>query len=139
MNKNIAKLLLIILIASTFSGCSLNIKQTNNSSNNKQQLTSLDSSHGLSEETINLIAYNFFFSQSEIVFKKGQNVNIDLYSADGQHDIYIEGYNIQSTVVDTNNKTNLKFTADKAGEFAFYSSVGNQKELGLSGKIIVVE
>lgn len=139
MNKNLGKFLLIFFSLTAISGCSLNNEKVNINNSEKKLTNNLDSSHASNNGDINLIAYNFFFSQNKLIVKKDQAVNIELYSADGQHDLYIDGYNIQSTIVDTNNKTNIKFTADKVGEFEYYSTVGNQKELGLVGKLIVVE
>lgn len=138
-NNKIIYLLLALILPISLSGCSLSPinNKTENQITKKEMI--FDSSHNSStnEVDIELIAYNFFFSQNTITVKQGAKVNINLTSVDGQHDIFIEGYNVQSTLADINNQTNIIFVADKVGEFSFYSTVGIEKELGLSGKLIV--
>ena len=134
--------LLLLIATISLSGCSFadfSLDQFKTTSETKPVINNKNIPIENSAKEINIVAYNFFYSTSEITVHKGDKITINLSSADGQHDITINDFNIQSTVVDLSNSTKISFVADKAGEFEFYSSIGNQKELGLVGKLIVLE
>jgi len=82
-------------------------------------------------------AENFSFSMDEIRVKKGDTVQINLLSADGFHDWVVDEFGAAAERVNTGQKSIVIFTADKAGEFEYYCSVGNHRAMGMKGKLIV--
>ncbi len=148
--KKINLFLLIILLTS-LSGCGLtnetktavkpvaNIPSINeteiNTETDETSTTTTEVESG--DKIFNLNIYNFFYSPKELRARVGDQITINLNSVDGLHDFTLDEFKIQSTVIDTNNKTSVTFTADKAGEFEFYSSIGEQQQLGLKGLLIV--
>lgn len=88
-------------------------------------------------QTFNVTAQNFAFSTSQIKAKKGAQITINLESADGFHDLVIEGYGVGTSRVNTGEKTSVTFTADQSGTFAFFCSVGSHRTMGMEGSFIV--
>ncbi|MBI2436688.1 MAG: cupredoxin domain-containing protein [Candidatus Magasanikbacteria bacterium] len=82
---------------------------------------------------------NFEFSQKEISVTKGQKVTINFESTSGFHDWTIDEFNARTEQVNSGEKTSVTFTADKAGEFEYYCSVGEHRKIGMIGKFIVTE
>lgn len=88
---------------------------------------------------VNITGKNFAFSQTEIQVKKGDFVRINFKSTDGLHDVTIDAFNAKTDRVSTGNSSSVDFGADKAGTFEFYCSVGNHRQMGMIGKLIVEE
>ena len=80
---------------------------------------------------------NYDFNPREIRVKKGDVVTIHFKDTDGFHDLRIEGYNVGSERIRANTESGFTFTADKAGTFAYYCSVGSHRAQGMEGKLIV--
>ena len=93
--------------------------------------------NGPAVKTFNLSARNFAFSQTEIRVKKGDKVKVVLTSADGFHDWAIDEFNAKTERVNTGATTELEFTADTAGSFQYYCSVGQHRQMGMVGTLIV--
>ncbi|MDO8600386.1 MAG: cupredoxin domain-containing protein [bacterium] len=80
---------------------------------------------------------NFAFSQNEIRVKKGDRVKIEFESTGGFHDWTNDTFNARTAQVNTGGKAFVEFVADTTGEFEFYCSVGNHRQMGMKGKLIV--
>ncbi len=81
----------------------------------------------------------YYFSTEEITVNKGDTVHITLTSEEGMHNIVIDEFNVQSDVVNEGEAITIEFVADKAGEFEYYCSVGNHRQMGMVGTLIVEE
>ena len=82
-------------------------------------------------------ANNFSFSPTELRVKRGDSIKITLVSGEGFHDFVVEEFNARSASVNTRQETVIEYVADKEGEFEFYCSVGNHRQMGMRGKLIV--
>lgn len=80
---------------------------------------------------------NFSFSQNEIQVKKGDRVKINFESANGFHDWTVAEFNAKTAQVNVGGKASVEFVADKTGEFEYYCSVGQHRQMGMKGKLIV--
>jgi plastocyanin len=80
---------------------------------------------------------NFEFSLKEIRVVKGDYVRINFTSTDGFHDWMLDEFNVATERVTTGNSASVEFVADKTGSFEYYCSVGNHKELGMKGALII--
>lgn len=80
---------------------------------------------------------NFRFSQTEIRVKKGGRVKIDFESMNGFHDWVVDEFSAKTNQVNTGGKASVEFVADKTGEFEYYCSVGQHRQMGMKGKLIV--
>jgi len=88
-------------------------------------------------QKVEIEASNFEFSISEIRVKKGQRVRIVLKNTEGFHDFVIDEFNAATAQIQEGEEDSIEFMADKEGEFFFYCSVGQHRELGMEGKLIV--
>jgi cytochrome c oxidase subunit 2 len=80
----------------------------------------------------------FYFKPNEIRVKQGQKVTVTLTNAGGMHDFVIDELNVKSEMIDgAGSTTTVEFTPDKKGTFEFYCSVGNHRQMGMKGTLIV--
>lgn len=84
-------------------------------------------------------AGNFYFSEKEIRVKKGDVVEIVLNNEGGFHDLVIDEFDVATKRLQGGEQDSVRFVADTAGSFEYYCSVGNHRELGQWGTLIVEE
>jgi plastocyanin len=89
------------------------------------------------EVSFNVGGSNFAFTTDEISVKKGDKVTINFVSNDGFHDWKVDEFDAATEQVNTGGATSVTFTADQAGSFEYYCSVGNHRALGMVGTLIV--
>ena len=91
---------------------------------------------------VTLTGENFKFvingkDNSDINVKQGEKVKITFKVTDGFHDWVVDEFNAKTTKVKAGETTTVEFTADKKGTFEYYCSVGDHKQKGMKGKLIV--
>jgi len=89
------------------------------------------------EQAITVEGGSFYFKPNEIKVKKGEKVKITFTNAGGMHDFVIDEFNVKSEMLQDGATTTVEFTPDKAGTFEFYCSVGNHRQMGMKGNLIV--
>jgi len=82
-------------------------------------------------------ASNYKFSPTTITVKQGEKTRIVLKNSDGMHDFKVDELNIATAVIQGGQEDFVEFTADKPGQYEFYCSVGNHRQMGMKGKLIV--
>jgi cytochrome c oxidase subunit II len=80
---------------------------------------------------------SFKFSPTEIRVKQGDKVRVTLNNTNGMHDFVIDEFNVKTKVIQGAGSDVVEFTADKKGTFEYYCSVGNHRQMGMVGKLIV--
>ncbi len=80
---------------------------------------------------------NFEFSVKEMRVSKGDRVRIVFRNAGGVHDWTIDEFGAATQVIQAGQEEVIEFVADKTGVFEYYCSVGNHRQLGMRGKLIV--
>jgi len=80
---------------------------------------------------------NFTFTPSTITVKKGDTVKITFKSEGGAHDLTIPDFNVQTNILQSGKEEIIQFTADKTGTFEYFCSVGNHKQMGMKGQLVV--
>jgi plastocyanin len=88
---------------------------------------------------VNVSARNFSYNPTEIRVKRGDTVKIVLNVEAGMHDWVVDEFDARTDVVSTGETTEVTFIADQAGEFEYYCSVGNHRQMGMVGTLIVEE
>lgn len=76
---------------------------------------------------------NFSFTPSSITVNKGDRVKITFNNTDGFHDFVIDTYGVATKQTKAPTTEVLEFTADKAGSFEYYCSVGSHRAMGMKG------
>lgn len=89
------------------------------------------------QKTIEVIGQNFSFAPVIISVKKGDKVTVNFKSAEGFHDFVIDEFNVKTETIGTGKTATVSFTADKAGTFEYYCSVGNHRATGMKGTLTV--
>lgn len=79
------------------------------------------------------------FSLKDISVKKGERIKVTFKNGGGTHDWRLEGYNVGTEVLQNGASESVEFVADEAGEFEYYCSVGNHREMGMWGTLTVTE
>lgn len=87
--------------------------------------------------TVKLTAVSFKFSQNEIRVEQGQKVKVELAVEKGLHNWVVDEFNAATDQVTAGNTTSVEFVASKKGTFEYYCSVGNHRQMGMVGKLIV--
>lgn len=81
---------------------------------------------------------NFEFDPATITVSKGDTVKITFKDSDGTHNLVIGGYDVSTKTVGPGKEDSVTFVADKTGTFEYYCSVANHKDLGMTGKLVVI-
>lgn len=84
-----------------------------------------------------LTAKPYSFTPAEISVNKGDTVKITLSNIEGFHDWVIDEFNARTERINAGQTATVQFVADKAGTFEFYCSVGNHRQMGMKGNLIV--
>ena len=84
-----------------------------------------------------LVAKPFSFTPAEISVNKGDTVKITLNNVEGFHDWVIDEFNARTERINGGQTAIVQFVADKSGTFEFYCSVGNHRQMGMRGNLIV--
>lgn len=79
----------------------------------------------------------FYYKPNEIRVKKGEKVKVVLSSKDMVHDFVIDELGVRTAVIKAGDTGTVEFTADKAGTFEYYCSIGQHRKNGMVGKLIV--
>lgn len=90
-----------------------------------------------SVKTFNVTGANFRFDPATINVKKGERVRIVFKSLDMQHDLDITELNVDSPVTVAGETSEFEFTADRAGKFEYFCSVGQHRANGMVGTLVV--
>lgn len=88
-------------------------------------------------KTFTLEGGGFRFTPNEIRVKKGDKVKVVLNVLDMQHDFVVDELDIRTKIGKAGETVEVEFTANTAGEFEFYCSVGSHRAQGMVGTFIV--
>lgn len=88
-------------------------------------------------KTFTVTGRGFSFSPKEMRVKKGDKVKIIFTNAEGFHDFVIDEFNVRTAKISSGKSETIEFTANKAGTFEYYCSVGNHRAMGMKGSLIV--
>jgi plastocyanin len=101
---------------------------------------------GVSEEIggeavvqFNVTGKNFTFDPTEMRVKVGDRVRINFSVTEGNHDLVIDGLGVATKRLTAGQSDAVEFVVSEAGTFEYYCSVGNHRELGMVGSLIVSE
>ncbi len=79
----------------------------------------------------------FEFSMKEIRVKEGDRVRVFFNNTEGFHDWGIDEFNARTKQLQAGENDSVEFVADKKGTFEYYCSVGNHRQMGMVGNLIV--
>jgi plastocyanin len=88
-------------------------------------------------QTITVEGGNFYFKPNEIKVKMGTPVKLTFSNSQGFHDFVIDDLDIKTQQITAGNNEVVEFTPTKKGKYEFYCSVGQHKQMGMKGTLIV--
>ena len=88
---------------------------------------------------VSVEAGSFYFKPSEITVKKGEKVKIVMRSVSLMHNFTVDELNVQLPIVKNGDTGTVEFIPDRVGTFEYYCSVGEHRQNGQAGKLIVTE
>lgn len=80
---------------------------------------------------------SFRFTPAEIRVKTGDTVRITFKNEEGMHDLRLDEFNVATKVIPGGQQETVEFVANKAGQYEYYCSVGQHRQLGMKGTLIV--
>jgi len=87
--------------------------------------------------TIEMNAGAYYYEPTVINAKKGEKIRLVFYSIDMMHDFNIDELGVVVPITKAGETSTIEFTADTAGTFEYYCSVGNHRAQGQVGTLIV--
>jgi len=90
-----------------------------------------------SVKTVEVSGKNFEFMPKEIRVKQGDTVKIVFNNTQGFHDFVVDEFNIKTSQINAPGTETVEFIADKKGTFEYYCSVGQHRQMGMVGTLIV--
>ncbi len=88
-------------------------------------------------QTLTVEAANFSFSPNTIKVKKGTKIKITFKSNQGTHDFVLNDFKVRTKLLQANQSQTVEFTANKVGSFEYYCSVGDHRQMGMKGTLVV--
>jgi heme/copper-type cytochrome/quinol oxidase subunit 2 len=88
-------------------------------------------------KTIEMEAGSFYYNPKSVTVKKGQKVVINLKAVDMMHNINIDELNVHSKTVSSGSTITVEFVADKVGTYEYYCAVGQHRQKGQVGTLVV--
>lgn len=89
-------------------------------------------------KTFAVAASNFKFTPAEIRVKQGETVRVTLTNDSPMpHDWRLDDFSVFTKVIAKGQTDTVEFVASKKGTFEYYCSVGNHRQQGMVGKLIV--
>jgi plastocyanin len=79
----------------------------------------------------------FYFSPKEIRVKRGDRVKINFVNKEGLHDWVIDEFSVRTPQIQAGQAASVEFVADRTGQFEYYCSVGQHRQMGMIGTFIV--
>lgn len=142
MNKKVSVILVLIVLAGVGvmamkKGPSSALPS--NSEMTKESSKSASETVAAKDGMITVESSSFKFVPNAISVKKGVKTKLVLNNVDGMHDFVVDDLAIKTKIVKGAGQDTVEFTADKAGSYEFYCSVGNHKAMGMVGTLVVEE
>ncbi len=97
------------------------------------------SADGPGIKEIKVTNQGFTFIPAEIVVKKGDTVRLTYENGGGFHDWVLDEFGAATAKMPGGKSQTVEFSADTAGSFEFYCSVGNHRAMGMWGRFTVLE
>lgn len=79
----------------------------------------------------------FSFTPNTIRVKKGDSVRVVFRNSAGLHNFVIDEFGVRTDVINAGEEAAAEFVADKVGTFKFYCGVGNHRQKGMEGTLVV--
>lgn len=114
-----------------------NVPPTNTATNTPGGTNVVNTAPQPTTRTFTITGQDFSYSPNEIRVKQGDTVKISFKNAGGFHDFVLDEFGVKTDSIASGATANVEFVADKTGTFEYYCSVGNHRQMGMKGNLIV--
>jgi plastocyanin len=88
-------------------------------------------------KTFTVTGANYSYDVKEMKVKKGDTVTVLFKNAEGFHDWNLDEFAAHTKKIQAGAEETVSFVASKTGTFEYYCSVGNHRQMGMKGNLIV--
>ena len=88
-------------------------------------------------QTFTLDSFNYGYSEEVIRVPAGTEVTINLTNSGGFHDWVLDEFGAATAKISAGDTTSVTFVAGTPGTYEYYCSVGNHRDQGMVGTLIV--
>lgn len=147
---------LVLISGAVFSGCSLLPgKNQEPPSEKNMQAPAVEETQVMPEKTdeamesstpdammeegkmVKIVADDFKYDVKEIKVKKGEKLTVSVMNSKGFHDFVIDELAVNSGMLEVGNTMELEIPTDKPGTYEYYCSVGQHRQMGMKGTLII--
>jgi plastocyanin len=83
---------------------------------------------------------NFDFNPEQIQVRRGDRVRLTFTSESGFHDWVVDEIpDAKTNRLNSGQSQTIEFVADRVGTFEYYCSVGNHRQMGMVGSLVITE
>lgn len=136
MNKTAISIIIVIILV---VGVVLAMNSTKDESVQNQDQTPAQSKTTGEVKEFVVEGNNFKFAPTTLTVKKGDRVRVVFKNTGGLHDFVIDEFQVATKQIQGNTEDVVEFVADKAGQFEYYCSVGQHRQMGMKGTLTVQE
>lgn len=102
----------------------------------ENETQSADSEEGTVKEFV-IENEGMSFKTKQLTVNKGDTVRITFKNTGGFHDWVLDEFNAKTKQLQAGEEETIEFVADKSGDFEYYCSVGNHRQMGMKGTLTV--
>jgi plastocyanin len=130
----------VMALSNRSEDTNINIDQSATSTNSVSTTTATTTNATTTQGSIREFVVTgtpFKFDVSSIKVKQGDVVKVTFKNAVGTHDWVLDDFNVRTKVLAAGAQETVQFVANKRGSFEYYCSVGNHRQQGMVGTLIV--
>ena len=88
-------------------------------------------------KVVEVVADDFKYDVKEIRVKQGEKLTVSVMNSQGFHDFVIDELEVNSGMITAGDTMELEIPTDKPGTYEFYCSVGQHRQMGMKGMLII--
>lgn len=88
-------------------------------------------------QVVSLLADDFTFGVEEVRVKQGEKLTLSVTNSHGFHDLVIDELGVNSGMIPEGETMDIEIPTDQPGTYEYYCSVGQHRELGMKGTLII--
>ncbi|MBP7842698.1 cupredoxin domain-containing protein [Candidatus Woesebacteria bacterium] len=88
-------------------------------------------------KVVQVTANDFTYDVKEIRVKQGEKLTVSMMNSEGFHDFIIDELAVDSGKLKEGESIQVEIPTDKPGTYEYYCSVGQHRQMGMKGMLII--
>lgn len=88
-------------------------------------------------KVVEIVADDFTYDVKEIRVKQGEKLSVSVMNSEGTHDFVIDELEVNTGMIPADSTVQLEIPTDKPGTYEYYCSVGQHRQMGMKGMLII--